>query len=104
MPDRKRVDSVSVLIPTIGRPQLLANCLRSISRGSHLPAEVVVVDQSVGESTVDVVGSVPGLHTRVVRAVPEGTSVALNVGLRSAIGAVVAITNDDCTVAEDWLE
>ena len=37
---------VSLVIPTIGRTDLLRACLRSVAAGTALPAEVVLVDRA----------------------------------------------------------
>ena len=55
--------AVSAIVPTIGRPALLAECLASLFACDPAPAEVVVVDQSGGDevmAVVDALGRVGG--------------------------------------------
>ena len=52
---------LSVVIPTIGRPELLRACLASLAASTRLPAEVVVVDQSADASAADVLAAFPQL-------------------------------------------
>lgn len=94
---------VTVLIPTIGRPALLAVALETVAACDPAPAEVVVVDQSEGQEVAAAAASVDGLDVRVVPCEGRGYALGLNVGLRSASHAVVLVTNDDCTVREDWV-
>jgi GT2 family glycosyltransferase len=77
--------AVSVVVPTCGRPDLLARCLEALERQT-LPAsefEVIVVDDS---------------RTR------DGPATARNRGWRQARGEIVAFTDDDCIPAQDWLK
>lgn len=95
---------ISVIIPTIGRPELLRDCLRSVAAGRALPAEVVLVDQSGGDAVASLSADLPSLRIRRVASDARNIAVAYNVGLRAAREALVAVTHDDCTVAPDWLE
>ncbi len=77
--------SVSVVIPTCGRPELLARCLAALKRqtlgAEHF--EVIVVDDG------------PTRH---------GPAVARNLGWRKARAPIVAFTDDDTEPAREWLE
>jgi glycosyltransferase involved in cell wall biosynthesis len=75
---------VSVVVPTCGRPALLARCLRALERQS-LPREayeVIVVEDRER----------------------KGPAAARNRGWRRAAAAIVAFTDDDTEPARDWLE
>jgi GT2 family glycosyltransferase len=95
--------SVSVLIPTIGRPNLLARCLDSIVACAPSAAEIVVADQSEGHATERLVLRYVGLGGRHVPVQGRGMSLALNVGLRACAYDIVLVTNDDCTVDLAWV-
>jgi GT2 family glycosyltransferase len=94
---------ISVLIPTVGRLEMLRACLDSVLACEPSAAEVVVVDQS-GGSEVEVM--IAGLDDDRVVHVPcdgRGTARSMNVGLAAAVHDVVAVTHDDCTVRADWV-
>jgi GT2 family glycosyltransferase len=94
---------VTVVVPTVGRPEPLRRCLDSIASCRPPADEVLVVDQS-GEAAVAEV--VTGFATSGTRLVPcEGRGVALgrNVGIREARHGAVLVTDDDCTVPADWV-
>lgn len=93
---------VSVVVPTIGRPELLAKCLASIAACHPGPAEVVVVDQS-GGGVADVVAAHAHRGMRTVRCDGVGIARATNAGLRAASSDHVLVTHDDCRVARDWV-
>jgi GT2 family glycosyltransferase len=75
--------SVSVVVPTCGRPSLLAHCLEALERQS-LPRsryEIIVVED------VD----------------RRGPAAVRNRGWRLARAPIVAFTDDDCVPDVDWL-
>jgi glycosyltransferase involved in cell wall biosynthesis len=56
---------VSVVIPTVGRPELVAQALESLGRCDPRAAEVLVVDQSADRSASDVVGRFSHVRARL---------------------------------------
>jgi GT2 family glycosyltransferase len=97
---RESVMPVTVAVPTIGRPQLLRQCLASIAACDPRAAEILVVDQS---GLSEVAAAVQTAGAQLVRCEGRGASRALNAALRAAAYDVVLVTNDDCTVASDWV-
>jgi GT2 family glycosyltransferase len=95
---------VSLVIPTIGRTELLRDCLQSVAAASAHPAEVVLVDQSGGDAVARLIADLPSLPIRRVASDARNIAIAYNVGIRAAREDIVAVTHDDCTVAADWLE
>ena len=94
---------VSVVVPTIGRPAQLRACLESLARCEPRAAEVVVVDQSGGTEIAELVDEFGEIGARDTRSDGRGVGLARNAGLREAAHEVVAMTDDDCTVAADWV-
>ncbi len=94
---------VTVAVPTIGRPRLLRGLLGSLREADPRPTEVLVVDQSLDASTREVVEGFPDLPARAVSQSPPGIGAARNRGLREAVHDLVLFTDDDCTVAADWV-
>lgn len=94
---------VSVVIPTIGRPDLLRNTLASISDCSPAPAEILVVDQSDELSSVAVIEALGLSRATTVACEGRGRGRGVNAGLRRASQPIVLITDDDCTVTPDWV-
>jgi GT2 family glycosyltransferase len=93
---------VSVVVPTVGRPELLERCLASLGRCRPRADEVLVVDQSAGEVVAAVVaGHEPGV--RLLRSGPPSIGRALNAGLEAARYDSVLVTHDDCVVRADWV-
>lgn len=95
----------TVLVPTRGRPDLAASCVRSVLAQDFASFELVLADQSGDESTRKAALSASGGSPllRVVPAPGRGRSRALNAGLPAARGAWIVMTDDDCEPEPGWL-
>jgi GT2 family glycosyltransferase len=91
--------TVSVIVCTRNRPQLVLDAIESILAGDPKPTEIVVVDQSrhVDPRLVDKEGVV------LVHSPGRGLTQARNLGIAAAGGRVIAFSDDDVRVAPDWL-
>lgn len=96
---------ISVIVATRDRPDLCRACLVSLLANDYPHREIIVVDQSHGDETEEVVGALtPGVHgLRYVRSAAAGVSRTRNLGIALSQGDVLAFTDDDCLVAADWL-
>lgn len=93
--------AISVVICTRDRPQELERCLASLSRCDPAPAEIVVVDNAPGGAATPRIAARYG--ARCIAEWRPGLSRARNTGIAAAGGEVIAFTDDDVEVAEDWL-
>ncbi|GBH23717.1 glycosyltransferase family 2 protein [Burkholderia vietnamiensis] len=97
---------ISVLVPTYRRPADLARCLRALQRQQRLPDGVLVVARPEDDATHERLADPAVAGTLPLRIVPvdvPGQVAALNQGLDSASGDIVAITDDDAAPRADWL-
>jgi GT2 family glycosyltransferase len=94
--------SISVVVCTRNRPELLAQCLHSLQNLSQRPQEILVVDNAPNsDATCQLVSQMSGI--RYIREPRPGLSVARNTGIRSSTGSIIAFTDDDVIVHPDWL-
>ena len=100
--------SYSVVVPTVGRPELraLLSSLRAASAAGPRPLDVVVVDdrKRTGDEpnpALDL-GPDPVADVRVLRSGGRGPAAARNVGWRSVRTEWVAFLDDDVVVPERW--
>lgn len=100
---REDIIDVAVVIPTVGRTDLLRAAVRSVEACSPAPAQVVIVDQGDGCAARAAQDIVPAPRLTIVRQPRLGVAAAMNAGLRLARQDVVLVTHDDCTVREDWI-
>jgi GT2 family glycosyltransferase len=92
--------SVSVVICTRDRPELLRTCLQSLSGIAGTPHEIIVVDNGSGPETAQVAAN---YRVRTVREEQVGLCRARNRGLTEVRSDIVAFLDDDTIVDARWL-
>lgn len=104
--------AVSVVVPTLGRPEMLNRCLGALvlQRFEASKYEIIVVDDGPSERTRAIVmdwaikaGTGP-LITYIASHGPHGPAAARNRGWNAARGSIIAFTDDDTVPRANWLE
>jgi glycosyltransferase involved in cell wall biosynthesis len=87
------------------RPDTVGVLARSIAAQTHADWELVVIVQGgVAEAVAEAVErETAGVSARVLHQDGKGLSRARNEAVRLADGDVIAMTDDDCEAAPDWL-
>ncbi len=98
--------SITVLIPTYHRTKDLARCLEAIRKQTRLADEVLLVVRDTDAETWTFLEAFNpnSLPVRTVTVSIPGQVAALNAGLYTAQGDIIAITDDDAAPHADWLE
>jgi glycosyltransferase involved in cell wall biosynthesis len=100
---------ISVVLATYNRASSLRVTLESLSKLVVPPTlhwQLLVVDNNSSDETPTVVREFAKKNSFMVRYIFEGRqgrSVALNAGVQEATGDIIAITDDDVTLDQDWL-
>lgn len=101
VPEGQPLPRISVIVCTYNGIATLRACLQSLQNLRYPDYEVLLVDDG---STRDVIGIVRDFPVvRYLHQDHAGLSVARNLGAREATGEILAYTDDDCLVDEDWL-
>jgi glycosyltransferase involved in cell wall biosynthesis len=96
--------SVSVVIPTHDRRDLLLLTVRSVLRQRGIDLEVLVVDDGSTDGSAQAVGSLNDPRIQVLRhEVPKGVAKARNAGAAAAGGSWIAPLDDDDLWSPDKL-
>jgi glucosyl-dolichyl phosphate glucuronosyltransferase len=99
--------SVSVVITTYNRASLLHATIKRLRHQDYQPGdEVIIVDNGSGDATLDVLAQAAErfpVPLRVLHQPVRGKGPALTAGIAAAQGTVLALTDDDVLVAEDWV-
>ncbi|HOC17056.1 MAG TPA: glycosyltransferase family A protein [Vicinamibacterales bacterium] len=99
---------LSVVIATFNRAPLLRECLARFERQAFRPGdEVVVADNGSTDATPDVLREAAArlpVPLRTVFEAKPGKSRAVARGVEAARGDILAFTDDDVIVADDWIE
>jgi len=104
--ENPQTSDLSIVIPTYNRPQRLERCLQALCLLEYPKTqfEVVIVDDGGREPLDDLIASFSNrLSLRLLRQDNAGPATARNAGVRAAKGRFIALTDDDCTPAPDWL-
>lgn len=106
--NKLNIFSISVLLPTKNRPYDLVNALNSILMQTRLPAELVIVDQSVDESSVLAVQNIMSqfnsvkltyIHDAKILGLVDAKRVAVN----NASGDLICFLEDDIVLEADYI-
>jgi glycosyltransferase involved in cell wall biosynthesis len=96
--------TLSVIIPTLNRAELLAMALAALTKQERPPDEVIVVDNGCADETRDVCHRFEGLlPLEYLVETTRGAGAARNLGIRHATGDIIAFTDDDCVPDSKWL-
>lgn len=102
---RPVLDTITVIVPTIGRP-LLRDTLASIANGTHWPAKLVVSQQRSDPAPATWVNELQqrGLNAVLLHNADQvGASANRNRGLEATTTPYACCTDDDCSVDPEWL-
>lgn len=100
---------ICVIIATYQRPQSLSAVLQSVlkcRKDESFEFEVIVADNNSKDNTKEVVEDLMpkfGGRLKYIFEAKQGKNNALNSAIKIARGDYLALTDDDCLVAEDWL-
>jgi glycosyltransferase involved in cell wall biosynthesis len=94
---------ISVVIPTRDRASYLREALVALRDGELHEFEVLVMDQSEGDDSRDVVCSFNDDRLEYHRMPRPGACPARNLGAAIACSPLVAFLDDDCCPRPDWL-
>lgn len=91
--------TVSVVIPTYNRADLLGAAIRSVLNQTHPVFEIIVVDDCSTNNTRQVVEELQDSRIKYIRHDKnKGGSAARNTGIRAATGDYIAFLDDD----DEW--
>lgn len=92
----------SVVVPTLGRSEVLRETLSSVLLCDPLPTEIVVVDGADDRSAGQIVEAFVGTPIPVTHLpAPRGLTIQRNRGIAAAQGDVTVFLDDDVAVAPD---
>lgn len=95
----------SILVPAYNEEQSISTCLNSLISVDYDNKEIVVIDDSSTDRTVQVVEEFQDKGVILVgREKNGGRAAALNSGLQRATGDVVITTDADTVVPSNWLQ
>ncbi len=101
---KNKID-ISVIIATKDRPNEISFCIRALLHNHAKNIEIIIVDQSRDTNSANAVGNfnshtITYYHKNNI----NGKSAALNFGIKQSKGNLIAFTDDDCIVSNNWIK
>lgn len=98
--------SVSVVIPSFNRANLLPRLVEALAAQSHPAVEVVFIDDGSTDETLSILEEACGERAgwRVIQQQNAGPAAARNVGVGAATGDLIVFTDDDCVPHTRFIE
>lgn len=93
----------SVIVPFFKEEAYIENCIQSLLKQDleRDQFELIFVNNNSIDKSPDIVSQYPDIL--LLHESKQGSYHALNKGLDMAQGEIIAFTNPDCTVSDDWL-
>lgn len=97
-------EKISLIVPTLNRPNDLAACLESIALCDMQPDEVVVIDQSRDSNIIERNAETCKVYSNVIYVLVDFASItkARNVGMARAKNELLVFSDDDVTFPSDF--
>lgn len=92
--------TISVVIPTLNRPQAIVDLINDLLLQQYDDFEVVVVDQTLEENQVLALLASTNNRLTVIRPDVTGTCYARNAGVKKAQGEIIVFCDDDCRIPD----
>ena len=94
---------ISVVIPAYNEEQYLPACLDALNKQSYPrdKFEILLIDNNSSDKTATVAKAA---HVKVITEKKQGHVFALDTGMRKAQGEIIAVTDADTKVKQNWLE
>ena len=93
--------NISVVIPTYNRYQFLKRALTSIYAQTHMPKEVIIIDDGSTDNTSQIQNDFP--HAKYIYQKNSGVSSARNLGIKNSTSQWIAFLDSDDTWHVDKL-
>jgi glycosyltransferase involved in cell wall biosynthesis len=92
--------TVSVIIPTYNRAQLLSRSIQSVLNQTYQDFEIIIVDDASTDDTEEVISNLDNEKIRYLRHEKnKGAAAARNTGIKAARGSYIAFQDSD----DEWL-
>ncbi len=95
---------ISVIVPVYNSAATIERCIDALRKIKHPSFEVILVDDGSTDTTKDMVAKANGEKFRCFGKENGGPASARNYGVRRAKGKILAFTDSDCIVNNNWLK
>ncbi|RXZ81208.1 glycosyltransferase family 2 protein [Paenibacillaceae bacterium] len=97
-------EGTSIIIPSYNQAEYLKSCIDSIVQHTHIPYEIIVVDNASTDGTAAYLQEAKGKIRFHIMEENRGFSSAVNRGMMMAKGQTLLLLNNDTLVTQNWLD
>ncbi|MEM2911995.1 MAG: glycosyltransferase [Candidatus Bathyarchaeia archaeon] len=99
----ERYPKVSIIVPVKNGAEKIKDLLDSLMRVDYErdKLEIIVVDGNSTDATMEIVSKYP---VKLLTEERIGVNVARNTGIKNSSGEIIAFTDYDCVVPENWVK
>jgi GT2 family glycosyltransferase len=96
------MQKVSLYVPCFNVERFIQPCLEALMKQTHMPDEIIIVDDGSSDRTIEIVSQHP---VKIVRhGKNRGLGAARNTGIRASAHGLVASLDADCVANPNWLK
>jgi len=93
---------ISVVLPVYNEEKNIERTLTAIYENTELPYEIIVADGGSDDATVSIINE-KFPEVKVIENKRQHAAGGRNAGIKRAKGEIIAFTDGDCIVSEDWI-
>lgn len=96
---------ISVIIPVFNGAKTIEECVLSVVNQDYNNYEIIIVDNNSTDNTKSLINSLAGRFSNIsyIFESRQGRGAARNAGVMAASGEIIAMTDSDCIVPNNWL-
>lgn len=99
---------LTVIIPTMNRPESLHHTIQSLTTGNYIPNEIIIIDQSTHKNTIEknqyyINKQLSNIGRYFYLETPSSTR-ARNIGLEHSSNDLIIFSDDDIEIYNDTIE
>jgi glycosyltransferase involved in cell wall biosynthesis len=91
---------ISVVIPAYNEEKYIENCLEGVINQIEKPDEIIVVDNNCKDKTCEIAQK---FNVRIIKEKNQGMIYARNAGFNAAKYDIIARTDSDTVLPNDWI-
>ncbi len=97
---------ISILVPVHNGEKTIKECINSILKQAYKDYELIIVDNNSNDKTKEIIEDFKKNNKNIIYVFEKttGRGKARNTGILKSKGKIIAMTDSDCIVPENWIE
>ena len=98
--ESRKAPAVTIVVGVRNMRTTIGKCIESLLKCEYQDKDIIIVDDGSSDGTPDVIRKYP---VKLVSIPASGIAKARDIGYKESHGDIVAYTDADCEVQEDWV-